>query len=94
MEDDHKKTLEKYKNRLSRKREIYQLKYKNDPEFQQRNRERARAHYEKNKQKERSLKLYRYYIRHKSVEEFIDYHPDKFLLISNKFTLDEIDELI
>lgn len=94
MEEDHTQTLEKYKNRLSRKREIYQLKYKNDPQFQEKNRQRARDHYQKNKQKESCLKLYRYYVKHKSVEEFIDYHPDKFLLISSKFTLEEIDNLI
>ena len=91
---DHTETLKKYKNMLSRKREIYQTKYKNDPSFQAKNRERAKQHYHKNKEKERCLKLYRYYVRNKSVQEFIDFHPDKFLLISNKFTLDEINNLI
>lgn len=92
--DDPDETLKKYKNRLSRKREIYQIKYKHDPIFQQKNRDRAKQHYQKDKQKQSSLKLYRYYVRHKSVQEFIDCHPEKFLLISDKFTLDEIDNLI
>ena len=92
--DDPDQLLKKYKNRLSRKREIYQIKYKDDQMFQQKNRERAKNHYQKDKQKQSSLKLYRYYVRHKSIQEFMDCHPDKFLLISDKFTLQEIDNLI
>ena len=94
MEDDHVDTLEKYKNRLSRKREIYQMKYKNDPIFQEKNRQMAKNHYQKNKERQSALKLYRYYAKHKSIEVFIDYHPAKFLLISDKFTLEQINNLI
>jgi len=94
LELDPDEILKKYKNRLSRKREIYQIKYKNDPIFQQKNKERAKEHYQKDKLKQSSLKLYRYYVKHKSIQEFMDYHPEKFLLISDRFTLDEIDNLI
>ena len=94
LELDPDETLKKYKNRLSRKREIYQIKYKDDPIFKEKNRERARQHYQKDKLKQSSLKLYRYYVKHKSIQEFMDYHPEKFLLISDRFTLDEIDNLI
>ena len=94
LELDPDEILKKYKNRLSRKREIYQIKYKNDPICQQKNKERAKEHYQKDKLKQSSLKLYRYYVKHKSIQEFMDYHPEKFLLISDRFTLDEIDNLI
>jgi len=94
MDDDHIDTLQKYKNRLSRKREIYQTKYKNDPAFIEKNRQRAKSHYQKNKQQQSALKLYRYYAREKSIQDFIDFHPEKFILISSKFTLDEINNLI
>lgn len=94
MEDDHIATLETYKRRLEKKRDVYQIKYKNNPDFIKKNRERANAHYHANKERQRALKLYRYYIKYKTLKEFIDYHPDKFLMISDKFTLDEIDALI
>ena len=95
MEDeDHRETLLRYINRLERKREIYQSKYKNDPVYQEENRKRAREHYHANKEKQSALKLYRYYVKHKSKEEFVDYHPDKFVIISDTFTLDEIDDLL
>ena len=69
MEDTHIETLQKYKQKLERKREVYQVKYKNDPEFKRQNRERAKAHYHKNKQTQSALKLYRWYVRNKSIEE-------------------------
>jgi len=94
MEDTHIDTLKKYKQRLQKKRETYQIKYKNDPIYMQKNRERAKSHYHRNKEKQQALKLYRYYVREKSVEEFLDYHPDKFLIISDRFTEDQIDQLI
>jgi len=94
MEDTHIETLQKYKKKLARKRETYQVKYKDDPEFKRQNRERAKAHYHKNKQTQSALKLYRYYVRNKSIQEFMDYHPEKFVLISHRFTEDQIDNLI
>ena len=94
LEIDPDEILKKYKNRLTRKREIYQIKYKDDQMFQQKNRERAKNHYQKDKQKQSSLKLYRYYVKNKSIQEFMDFHPEKFVLISDRFTLDEIDNLI
>ncbi len=94
MEDDHVKTLALYKRRLEKKRDTYHIKYKNNPDFIKKNRERARDHYHANREKQAALKLYRYYLKYKSLQEFIDFHPDKFVMISDQFTLEQIDNLI
>jgi len=93
-EPTHIDTLQKYKLRLEKKRDVYHTRYKYDKEFINKNRERARSHYHRNKEKQQALKLYRYYLREKTKQEFIDCHPEKFIMISDRFTEDEIDALI
>ena len=50
-EPTHIDTLQKYKLRLEKKRDVYHTRYKYDKEFINKNRERARSHYHRNKEK-------------------------------------------
>ena len=86
-DDDIKKMVEFYKKQKERDRKRYEIRRQN-PEFMERNRQRARAHYQANKEAKKlkyennkefigSRALLYYYKQNDRVSEFIDKFPDK-----------------
>ena len=84
--------LEQYKQRQERDSKRYQ-ELKKDPEFVKLNRERAKLHYEKNKDKKlrhyhdnkefmSAKSSYHYYRRRDRLDFFKDKYPDKVKLLS------------
>lgn len=91
-DDQTHKILEAYKRKRAKEKERYD-KLKADPEFIQKNRDRARAYYIANKDKKaetykmnkeiRGAKsLYHYYESQGRADEFTEKYPSKYKLIS------------
>lgn len=70
ISDDKIKTfLESYKERLEKKRIHYHEVLKHDPEFMQKNRDRAQRHFEENKEKKKQ-----YYQDNKEIKRLNNYY--------------------
>ncbi len=91
-------TIIKIVNQYKRKREMEKLRYdtklKIDPEYKKKCCERSRAHYQKNKEKRRekylkdkdfntAKQLLSYYTKNNNLETFKDKHPDKLELVKH-----------
>ena len=70
--------LERYKKGLEIKKQQYHDVKKHDPEFVARNRERARLHYENNKEKKKHLNLFNYYKKKDMLDKLQDKYPEKY----------------
>lgn len=93
MSDEHIKSIVRaYERGREREKARYQLKCKNDPEFQKKNRDRAKLHYSKNKDKKKSYydvnrdvinakSLFKYYKKQGRVDHFKSKFPDRHELI-------------
>lgn len=84
-----KNVVDKYMYNLEKKKELYHSVNKHDPVFMERNRERAKEHFEKNKDKKKQYykdnqeikklnNLYYYYKKNDKMDLFKSKHPDKF----------------
>ena len=91
-DEEIKHILEKYKKRLEYDRSRYHEVLKNDPEFIEKNRARAREHYALNKEVKKTLyeenkpimrarSSYRYYKKQSRESEFIEKYPDKYKIL-------------
>ena len=87
------KMVEHYKKQRERDRKRY-LRRKENPEFMEKNRQRARAHYQANKEAKKlkyennkdfviARSHYYYYKNNNRVNEFIDKFPDKVKILEN-----------
>tara|TARA_R110000787_G_scaffold67734_2_gene151659 strand:- start:9 stop:320 length:312 start_codon:yes stop_codon:yes gene_type:complete len=92
-DDQTHKILIAYKAKREQEKARYQ-RLKNDPEFVQRNRDRAKAYYIANKDKKKesyainkeirgAKSLLHYYQTQGRVDEFIEKYPSKYKLISD-----------
>jgi len=88
-EDEIKMILEKYKKGLQDNRDRYHNIRKLNPQFMEKNRERARKHYQnniqkkidyykKNKEELNMKQRYRYYKKKDNVEKFKEKFPEDF----------------
>ena len=88
------KILSDYKKKQQREKDYYHKVAKHDDDFKLKNRARAKAHYEKNKEvkKEKyknntdflkAKSLYNYYKKNERVEDFKTKHSEKYDLIKN-----------
>jgi hypothetical protein len=89
------KILESYKKKRMRENKYYHETSKNKDEFIMKNRARAKAHYEKNRDKKienyqqnkdiiSAKNLFNYYKKKDNVDKFIDKHEDKYNLLKDK----------
>ena len=88
------KIIEAYKKRRDRDKAKYERK-KNDPNFVQQNRARAKAHYqahykdikksnyESNKELNQCKSLFYYYRKNNKVDEYIKKYPEKVEILTN-----------
>ncbi len=89
------KIIEQHKRRRAYDKERYHAVLKNDTAFVEKNRERARKHYEENAQKKldnyaqnkdylSARASYRYYMKTNRAELFKDKHPDKYQILVDR----------
>ncbi len=87
------KIIEVYKKQRERDRKRWLVR-KQNPEFMESNRLRAKAHYEKNKQNKKdnyeknkdfhkTRALFNYYKRNNRIQDFVDKYPDGAKLLEN-----------
>ena len=93
--DKINKIIESYKKRRDRDKAKY-LRKKNDPNFVQQNRARAKAHYEahykdikknnyeSNKELNQCKSLFYYYRKNNKVDEYIKKYPEKVEILTNQ----------
>tara|TARA_R110000737_G_scaffold107480_1_gene140123 strand:- start:1320 stop:1637 length:318 start_codon:yes stop_codon:yes gene_type:complete len=97
-----KDIIEQHKNRIQKDKLKYD-KMKDTDDFKLKNRQRAKEHYEKNKEKKASLYLenkeflkarnsYYYYLKRDNLDGFIDKHPDRFELMKEHGYLKELSD--
>jgi len=93
-EEQINKILEAYKKKRIRENKYYHDVVKNKDDFVIKNRARAKAHYEKNKDKKKekyqnnkelysARNLYNYYLKKDNIEKFKEKHPDKFSILND-----------
>lgn len=98
-EDQINKIILDYKTKQSRQREYYKTHLKDNETFKMKNRERAKANYEKNKQKRRdeylasadlrkAKSLYHYYNKRDKLDVFKERHSERFDLLVEKGIVD------
>jgi hypothetical protein len=89
------KILESYKKKRMRENKYYHETSKNKEEFILKNRARAKAHYEKNKENKikkyqdnkelvSAKNLFNYYRKKDNVDKFIEKHENKYNLLKSK----------
>ena len=94
-EEQINKILSNYKKKAEREKHYYHNVAKLDENFKIKNRQRAKAHYEKNKDKKKekydtnkdflkSKSLYNYYKKNDRIDDFKKKHDDKFQILKNK----------
>ena len=92
-DEDIKKMVDFYKKQKERDRKRYEKRRQN-PEFMERNRQRARAHYQANKEAKKlkyennrdfigSRAHFYYYRNNNRVDEFIEKFPKKVSILEN-----------
>jgi len=94
-EEQIQRILDNYKKKRIRENKYYHEVVKNKEDFILKNRARAKAHYEKNKDKKKekyennedlisAKNLYKYYLKKDNVEKFKEKHETKFKMLSEK----------
>lgn len=90
-----KKIIESYKKKRIRENKYYHETSKNKDEFVLKNRARAKAHYEKNRDKKienyqqnkdfiSAKNLFNYYKKKDNIDKFIEKHKEKYDLLKDK----------
>jgi hypothetical protein len=93
--DEINKIVKAYKKKRERELNHYQL-IKDNPDFKDKNRTRAKNHYTNNKDKyklkyetnkdmNKIKSLYRYYLKKNDIDGFKFKHPEKFKIIEEEF---------
>lgn len=103
-EQQIQKILEAYKKKREKENTYYHEVSKNKDEFKIKNRARAKAHYENNKDKKKekyinnkelisAKNLYKYYEKRERIEAFAEKHPAKMKLLreNNIIKVSEIE---
>tara|TARA_R110000796_G_scaffold186953_1_gene303886 strand:+ start:76 stop:399 length:324 start_codon:yes stop_codon:yes gene_type:complete len=92
-EEQIQRILQNYKNKRDRENKYYHDVTKNKEEFKIKNRQRAKAHYEKvgknmkkesyqnNKELLSAKALYNYYKRNENIDIFKDKHQSRYILL-------------
>ena len=91
-EEQIQEILERYKKSIQYNRDRYHNVRKLNPEFMEKNRERARKHYKYNSQSKRDYyethkdeinikQRYRYYKKRNNIEKFKEKYPDDYKML-------------
>ena len=94
-EEEITKILNQYKKKRDRENKYYHETTKNKEDFVLKNRARAKAHYNLNKDKKKekynenkdfikAKNLYHYYVKKEKVDSFKEKHEDKFNLLKER----------